>query len=82
MFCKFLKEKYQKLAKYYNEIRTSPNAYIEFRNYKASSVKHLFKNRLHAGLKNPDILPSLFHTNDSNYVAETLFLCSIIIPFL
>lgn len=27
MFCKFLKEKYQKLAKYYNEIRTSPNAY-------------------------------------------------------
>ena len=30
MFCKFLKEKYQKLAKYYNEIRTSPNAYNIF----------------------------------------------------
>lgn len=30
MFCKFLKEKYQKLAKYYNEIRTSPNAYYLF----------------------------------------------------
>ena len=27
MFCKFLIFFFQKLAKYYNEIRTSPNAY-------------------------------------------------------
>ena len=39
MFCKFLKEKYQKLAKYYNEIRTSPNAYISLR--KANYIKDL-----------------------------------------